>query len=137
MEGYDIGADEYVPDNNQPTLAWTGETNHESDGVNPDSGPGGSSFEFRVSYTDADNTDPDIMQVWVDEDDDGAYKSGEKYDMTETDGGDTDYTDGKLYTKTLTLSYAGNGVITYLFYASDGTDYATGVPTSDSTLTVE
>jgi hypothetical protein len=123
--------------NNVPVLAWTGEANYEGDGVNPDSGPGGSSFEFRASYTDIDNTAPDIMQVWVDEDDDGAYQSDEKYDMTETDGGDTDYTDGKLYTKTLTLSYAGNGVITYLFYASDGTDYATGVPTSDSTLTIE
>lgn len=69
-------------------------------------------------------------------DDSGTYDASEKYDMTEVNTADTDYTDGKLYTRTVVLSYAGDGILNYRFYASDGTDNATGTPTSDSTLTV-
>ena len=122
--------------NNAPTLAWTEENaNYQSDGVNPDSGANGSSFEFRVKYTDIDDNEPGLIQVWVDEDDIGSYDAGDNYTMT-VDGGDGDYTNGEFYTKTLTLSYAGNGVLTYRFYASDGEDDATGTPTSDSAVTI-
>ncbi|NOY65046.1 MAG: hypothetical protein GXO97_06605, partial [Nitrospirae bacterium] len=103
-------------------------------GVDPDTGAG--SFEFRIKYTDTDNDAPTSIQVWVDMDDSGTYDAGEKYDMTEVDSGDTDYTDGKLYTRTIVLNYAGDGILNYRFYASDGTDTATGTPTSDSTVTV-
>ena len=122
--------------NNIPTLAWTGEANYTSDGVNPDSAVGGSSFEFRIDYTDADNTAPASIQVWVDEDDSGTYDTGEKYDMTGVDAGDTTYTDGKRYTITLSLNKAGDGSLNYRFYASDLTDDATGAPTSNKTVTV-
>ena len=133
----DIGADEYTSasDNNTPVLTWTGETNYASDGVNPNSAAGESSFVFRITYTDADNTAPTSMQLWIDEDDSGTYESGEKYDMTAAYY-DTVYTDGRIYTKTLTLSFAGDTNLNYRFYASDGTVDATGDPTSDSTVTV-
>ena len=122
-----------VPGSNiAPTLAWTGESNYTSDGVDPDFAAGGSNFEFRVSYADADNNAPSVIQVWVDEDDSDSYEPGEKYDMSEVDSGDTDYTDGKLYSRTLTIARSGDGRLKYHFYASDGTDIATGAPVSDS-----
>ncbi|MBI4826970.1 MAG: right-handed parallel beta-helix repeat-containing protein [Nitrospirae bacterium] len=121
---------------NVPLLSWTGEANYISDGVNPNSAVSGSSFEFRVSYTDAENDAPTSIQAWVDEDDSGTYTAGEKYDMTAVDGGDTDYTDGKLYTKTLPITKAGDNTLNYRFYAADGSGEAAGDPTSNNTLTV-
>ncbi|NIN34027.1 MAG: hypothetical protein GTO60_02500, partial [Gammaproteobacteria bacterium] len=92
---------------------------------------------FRIKYTDDDDEAPTSIQVWIDRNDNGDYlDANEKENMTETDAGDTTYTDGKLYALTLTVSYAGDGSLPYLFYATDGTDPATGTPTSASTLTV-
>ncbi|MCE5230205.1 hypothetical protein LLG95_11480 [bacterium] len=41
-----------------PTLTWTGEANYTNDGLNPDNAAMGSSFTFRVKYTDIDNNPP-------------------------------------------------------------------------------
>jgi predicted CXXCH cytochrome family protein len=122
--------------NNEPMLSWTGESNYTNDGVYPDNALTGSSFEFRVSYADAENQAPNIIQLWVDANDNGSYESNEKYDMTGVNSGDTVYTDGKLYTKTLLLNYAGDGKFYYRFYASDGSDPAAGLPASNSIVTV-
>ena len=122
-----------------PALEWTGENNFLSDGANPDSGASGSNFEFRVKYSDANNDDPlvaGVMQVWVDEDDSGTYEPAEQYDMEEADLGDTYFIDGKLYTKTITLSLAGDNVISYRFYASDGALIASGPPTEDGSIVI-
>jgi len=125
-----------INSNGIPVLSWTGETNYTNDGVHPDSALGASNFEFRVSYTDADDEAPTVIKVWVDEDDDGQYEDGEKYDLTEVDAGDIDFTDGKLYTTTLSFLYAGDGNLKYRFVASDGSDLATGDPTADKQVTV-
>jgi len=122
--------------NNAPTLIWTGEPYYVTDGVNPDTGGNGSAFEFRVNYTDLDNDAPSSIQVWVDINDNGIYEENEKFALTGVDGGDTTYSDGKLYAKTLNLQYAGDGQLKYRFYASDGTDQATGNPASDGIVTV-
>ncbi|MEW6218264.1 MAG: choice-of-anchor Q domain-containing protein [Thermodesulfobacteriota bacterium] len=122
--------------NNAPTLAWTGEAGYASDGVNPDSGPDASSFQFRVDYTDTDNTLPALIQVWVDANDNSTYEPGEKMALTATDAGDTTVTDGKRYAATQPLAYTGDGVYTYRFFANDGTADATGPPTANSTVTV-
>ncbi|MHC4648872.1 MAG: hypothetical protein ACYTBJ_25735, partial [Planctomycetota bacterium] len=125
--------------NNAPVLDWTGETNFTSDGVDPDSDAGGSTFTFRVKYTDADDEAPTSIQVWIDEDDSGTYTDApnEKYTMTEVDGGDTVYTDGKLYTYSKSIAYAGDGTLKYKFYAHDGTINASAnAPASDSNFTV-
>ena len=84
-----MGADEYVPANNLPMLSWLGTGNYVSDGVDPNSAAGGSSYTFKVTYTDADDEAPSPIQVWVDIDDDDTYEAGEKYDMT-LDSGDGD-----------------------------------------------
>lgn len=122
--------------NNPPTLAWTGDANYVGDGVNPDSAIGGTGFQFRVDFTDVEGSLPSSIQVWVDVDDNGSYAPGERYDLSATDVGDTDTTDGKRYARTLTLGHAGDGNIYYRFYASDGRDLATGSPTAARAVTV-
>jgi len=134
--GYDMGADEHLTPPGTPILSWTGETNYTTDGVNPDNAAGGSNFEFRIKYTDAENNAPTSIQVWVDQNDNGSYEVTEKYAMNEVDFGDVNYTDGKLYTKTLTLVEAGDNNLNYRFYASDGTNDAVGTPAVNKTVSV-
>ncbi len=133
--GIDMGAYEVgTVFNNIPSLEWTGETNYAADGVDPDQGVSGASFEFRTTYVDADNDAPVAIQLWVDENDNGSYEAGEKYTMSAVDGGDITYTDGKLYSKSLNLVYAGDDVLNYRFYAADTYDLATGEPVTDNTV---
>jgi fibronectin-binding autotransporter adhesin len=134
--GDDIGADEYLTPAGQPILSWTGETGYESDGADPDTVDDGSSATFRVDYTSAAGHAPAIIQVWVDKDDNGAYSGDEKFDLTGTDSGDTDYTDGKRYSATLSLNAVPSGEVKYRFYATDGSDEATGDPVSGGSVTV-
>ncbi|MDH4320554.1 MAG: hypothetical protein OEV73_03555 [Desulfobulbaceae bacterium] len=138
--GYDMGADEVITEiNSAPTLSWTGEANFSSDGVNPDIGADGASFEFRINYVDADNNPPSAIQVWVDKNDDGDYlDGGEKVDLVAVDGGDTTYSDGKLYhtDPAIVLNYSDNNGLIYRFYAADGTAVATGAPVANNTVLV-
>ncbi len=122
--------------NNGPLLSWTDESGYVNDGVNPDIGGNGASYEFRVDYTDADNEIPSSIEVWVDENDNGLFEASEKFNMNPVDGTDLDYSDGKRFTRTLTLSFTGDGVLNYRFYASDGEDPAEGEPANTHTLTV-
>ncbi len=120
-----------------PSLDWTGESNYVTDGVDPESGAQLTNFTFRVEYTDADNDSPWPIEVWIDVDDNGSYAADEKFTMSEVDGGDTGYTDGKLYTYSKALSFAGDGILNYRFYASDYGTEATGTPMSDLTLQID
>ncbi len=122
--------------NNIPTLAWSGEFYFSTDGVHPNTGGDGSLFEFRVEYTDLDDQPPAIIQVWIDEDDDGLDEPGEWYPLIETDTGDLVYSDGKIYSISTAIAFAGDGDLNYRFYAFDGDDDATGDPTSDMIFTV-
>ncbi|MEJ2202090.1 MAG: Ig-like domain-containing protein, partial [Desulfuromonadaceae bacterium] len=70
-----------VSSNNAPSLAWTGEAGYTGDGIDPDSAASGTAFEFRIDYTDSDNNAPTLMQVWIDDNYDGSYASGEKHDL--------------------------------------------------------
>lgn len=136
--GVDMGADEVVTVvNNAPNLIWAGGTDYLADGVEPNMGAGGGSYEFRVNYTDADDEAPAFIQVWIDTNDDGDFlDGGEKINMTPVDGGDADYTDGRLYTRAETLAYAGDGVLLYRFYAADSTTAATGAPSSSRNVVI-
>ncbi|MFC1837616.1 hypothetical protein ACFLYW_02925, partial [Thermodesulfobacteriota bacterium] len=66
----------------------------------------------------------------------GTYENSEKYDLTETNILDTDFTDGKLYNGSLTLVFRLDGDLNYRFYASDGPNDAIGAPNNDSIVTV-
>ena len=111
---------------NAPILAWTGETDYSADGVDPDSGPRGGHFMFRVKYADIDNNPPSEVKVWFD---------GSATTMTEVDTNDTDYVNGKMYFADMVLSTAGN--FNYSFSAKDSTNQdAVGDPVGNKTVTV-
>lgn len=114
-----------------PTLDWAGQPGYESDGVNPDSGLGESSFTFKVKYTDTNNDSPTVYQVWIDEDDLNGYEFDEKFNMTPNNPGDVNLTDGKIYKYSRTLSKQGDNNINYCFTFSDGSA-ATGEPACEN-----
>jgi hypothetical protein len=99
-----------------PYLDWTGEPGWTSDGVEPDSAPVGSSFQWRVDYFDADNETPEATHprtvVW--------WGPTEVYNVTmwEADTGDLNYTDGKRYVFVGPLTSPGTNY-TYCFIAND------------------
>ena len=119
-----------------PTLSWAGTTGYESDGVNPDTANGGSSFTFRVKYADGNNDAPSVYQVWVDINDNGIYDPGEKFDMSALDAGDTKYFDGKIYTLSMPLYKQGDNTYNYRFYFKDAASDAAGAPASENQVTV-
>ncbi|MHB8793818.1 MAG: Ig-like domain-containing protein, partial [Thermoleophilia bacterium] len=118
-----------------PLLTWTVEPGYIVDGVNPDSGPAGD-FVFRVDYRESANEAPTAIQVWIDSDDNGRFSAQEQYSLAPTDLFDIDMADGKRYSRTLPLSYAGDGKLSYRFYANDGVDSAEGAPTAERTVTI-
>ena len=139
----DIGAYEYLAaavGGSAPTLAWSGGANFVADGVNPDSAIGGSSFEFRVDYTDAENVGPALIELWIDENGDGTFGPAERYAMSAVGGGgqygDGIYSNGERYSKTLILTNPGGGHLKYRFAASDGVYTASGTPVSVSMVEV-
>jgi len=124
--------------NTPPTLSWVGAP-CTTNGAKPAKGVDGGSFEFTVEYTDFDNECPSIagqIQVWVDANNDEIYDISERYDLAEVDALDLDCSDGKLYSTTRQLNLIGDGVVGYLFTATDGTAAADGPPTLENTVTV-
>ncbi len=132
----DIGAYEYMATGaagGAPSLAWTGEANFVSDGVDPDDAVGGTRFEFRVDYTDPEGAAPTMIELWIDENGNGAFEAGEKHAMTAAGGGqygDGDYRNGERYAQSLVLTRPGGGYLDYRIVASDGVHAATGQPTA-------
>jgi len=120
--------------NHAPELAWVSDTCRYQ-GVSPATAVSGTGVEFYIEYTDADDQFASL-QVWVDLNDDGDYDdTDEKQDMI-VDSGDGHYSNGENFTKTITLSYAGDGSLNYRFVASDGIEAATGDPTGTQSVTV-
>jgi len=120
-----------------PQLDWAGGTGYTSDGVEPNIGDSGSAFVFKVKYTDPANIKPEVASIWIDIDDSGgAYGSTEKFLMKEEDSDDDDYSDGKIYTFSVNLTYRGDGVIKYRFYFHNGAIEAEGNPTGDHTFRI-
>jgi hypothetical protein len=128
-DGYEFGSNSTTSNfttNRPPSLDWTGETNYENDGVSPNDGNTTATFEFRVEYTDLDNQLGNVKLVVLN-------LAGEVSNatMADVDAGDSDYSDGKLYTRNMQLDA---GVYSYFFYATD-TIGAIAV-TSKNSLTV-
>ena len=112
----------YLPDDygyyNGPTVYNSGPV-LSSGGVSPSSGSSTTTFTYTVTYTDADNDAPSYIRVYID---------GNYYGMSKQDPGDSDYTDGCIYTYSTTLSKGNHN---YYFSASDGSDSAR-LPSSGS-----
>ncbi|MBI5574335.1 MAG: T9SS type A sorting domain-containing protein [Elusimicrobia bacterium] len=106
--------------NNSPTLTWTGEANYISDGLNPESATASSSFVYRVKYTDVENDAPasGYPKLHILKGGTEVTQVGSPLSMWEVDSYDTIYTDGKLYTYTVSLSSVGTNY-TYYFEAND------------------
>ncbi|MFX0097974.1 MAG: hypothetical protein ACFFCS_00215 [Candidatus Hodarchaeota archaeon] len=89
-------------DNYAPTLT--------SGDVSPLTGTTSTSFNYSVTYTDADNDAPASIQVYID---------GSPQTMSKLISGDNDYTDGCVYQYLTTLA---EGSHNYYFSTSDGID---------------
>jgi len=114
--------------NRAPTLSWTGETNYIDDGLNPESGNPNTTFFYMVKYTDQDNEAPatGYPKLYIMK---GGLEVG-VFTMDEVEPGDTDYTNGKLYTFSKSGLEPGTDY-TYSFEAKDVWNaLATGDPIS-------
>jgi len=113
--------------NNAPTLSWTGETNYESDGLDPETGYSTTTFIFAIKYTDADNDAPASGYPKVHIKKGGTEISGSPFTMTYVSDS---YDTGAIYTYSKTGLSAGTDY-TYYFEAQDSTGAAaTGTPTN-------
>lgn len=123
--------------NHIPILEWIGTNGWISDGINPNTNYALNEFEFRIRFYNPSNNAPTTNQVWIDLDDDGIYNNtNERIDMLEVDVGDTIYSNGKDYTKSVALHYLGDGDIKYKFYFKTSFGIITGDPTNNSYMTV-
>jgi len=120
----------YLQWNIPPTLSWTGEANYTSDGLDPETGYPNTDFVYRVKYTDQDNNPPASAYPKLHIKKAGVEIGGSPFTMTQVDPGDTNFTDGKLYTFTKSALGLGDDYI-YYFEAKDlWNSPATGAPTS-------
>ncbi|MEW5801162.1 MAG: GEVED domain-containing protein [bacterium] len=90
-------------------------------GVNPGVGGNGKTYTFKINYLDLGGQNPADCQVWVDINGDGVYSEQEKYDM-DPDSSDPNTADGKMYTKSISLTIPEgqvNGLIHYRFSFKD------------------
>ena len=118
-----------IADSNQPVLAWTGETEFVSDGVDPESGDSKTEFEFRVEYTDLNNDAPAWMRLYLDKNGDGDYADADEIvdmavDTSASDPAkyDGDYTNGEWYTASAAIPCgADTDRCSYFFHTHNGT----------------
>ncbi|MCJ2556420.1 MAG: immune inhibitor A, partial [Candidatus Thermoplasmatota archaeon] len=102
---------------NLPELSWTEELSFVADGLNPDWGDAATVFEWRVIYTDLDNEPPEAGHPILNINENLAPIPGGPFTMSEVNPLDVDFTDGKLYTHSQTLT-CGN-YYDYWFEAND------------------
>ncbi len=120
-----------------PVLSWLGIGEYTEQGVNKPTGKNGETFTFKIKYSDENDQFPVIKQLWIDLNDNGHYNdTGEKLEMTAINAGDTSCSNGKDYIKSVQINYAGDGVINYKFYFTDGSDNAAGDPTQTQSITI-
>jgi hypothetical protein len=96
------------------SLAWAGTTGYTTDGVEPNGGPAGTSFTFKVKYSHFNGTAATYVRLYLFEPG-GTAVSGSPFSMTA--GGDT-WKAGVIFTKAVTLS--AHGRFAYYFQASAG-----------------
>ncbi len=114
-----------------PILSWSGETGYLSDGLNPETGITSTQFVYRVKYTHEDNYAPKNGYPKVHILKEGQEIASSPFSMVGVDTSDSNYTDGKLYTYTTTLSSPGEDY-SYYFEAKDLYDaQAFGPPTEE------
>ena len=106
------GEDYYLVTNIQGTGGGEGNApNLTNPAVNPASGSYDSLYRFNVTYIDAEN---DVASYVILE-----FDGASNYSMSETDAGDSNVIDGKLYHYDFLGNELGEGNHTFKFYAAD------------------
>ena len=114
-----------------PALSWTGEVDYVSDGLNPEKGNSSTQFVYRVKYTSEDNYAPKDGYPKVHILKGGQEIAGSPFSMDAVGSSATNYTNGKLYSYSRSLSSPGEDY-SYYFEAKDVTDApAFGPPTEE------
>ena len=132
---YEVTRTPFQSTDQPPVLDWAGSTGFENDGVSPDAVTAGSSVTFRVEYRDWDNDAPNqatprSIYLWIDLDDDSLFElATERFVMEKVPGQTVSPSSGWDYSRTMTLSKAGDGLIQYYFEALDEDGSATGPAT--------
>lgn|GEM_PF-2959257 len=132
------------PPDIKPVLTWvTGDTYFKDTGAWPDTiNAGQTEVNFKVRYVMADangesGSPPAVAQVLIDKNSDGDYDDpGEQVDMTK-DSGDSDFSDGVIYTATVPIVSTGQNIrYQFLFKpAADSEVEATGTPATAHLIT--
>ncbi|MBM3474120.1 MAG: hypothetical protein FJX75_12695 [Armatimonadetes bacterium] len=99
----------------RPWVCWTGATNFVSDGVNPDSGPAGTSFQFQVLYADSAGDAPATSQLLIRRD----GRIFRRKPMSAAAAGDLRL--GKVYRISCTLTDPGTYEYRFNFVDASGT----------------
>ena len=98
----------------------------EQGSVTPNPGDGGSTFQFQVTYKDADN-DPPLSEgfVWVDLNHDALKQDSEKFSLKQKDPNQKSYEDGKVYQASTRMIFFDPNIsttpnnLTYQFFQAD------------------
>ncbi|OQA91651.1 MAG: Subtilase family protein [Elusimicrobia bacterium ADurb.Bin231] len=106
-----------IVNNNSPTLGWVGVSNYVTDGIHPNAGGIITPFSYRVKYSDSDNDNPKSGYPLLHVLKAGAEIPGSPFQMKDTAISDADYSDGKIYEYSLTLSSGTD--YSYFFEAYD------------------
>jgi len=114
--------------NTTPMLDWIGIGNYISDGLDPEIGTTTTIFTYRVVYRDVDNDSATNVEVRI-EKPSGTPWGTLTMSLDSWIGAPNDYIAGAIYSASTTLSPSGLDYM-YFFNASDGSDWATGAPTS-------
>lgn len=124
-----------------PRLEWLGEGDFIGDGVNPDTGPGGGTFTFKVKFFSdiSVNLKPEVAsKVWLDINYDGTQSSEEMFDMNIVADNDPNYFEGRIYTcQVKRLLFDRDGIMYYWFLFADKYNVATGPPTEYNSFTIQ
>jgi hypothetical protein len=105
-----------------PRVCWTGATGFETDGVEPNAGPPGAKFLFKVLYTDSAGSAPTLAELQVRRDSRIRYKRAMKPEGTASDS-----REGVAFRFLLPIAEAG--AYEYRFRFRNATHGAVGDPT--------
>lgn len=109
-----------IVDSKPPELLWVGDTNYESDGLNPEDGRPKTDFVYRIKYRDQDDDPPKSGYPKVHIKKDGVEISGSPFTMTR-ESYDTNYSTGVVYKYTIKLSSGDK--YSYYFETYDPSDF--------------
>ena len=114
-----------------PQLQWDTASGYTSDGVEPNVATPGTERVFQVRFISQYLPPYAHVELWIDVDDSGTYDDNSEEKLVMSRVGTSD-----VYRVSKVLNYAGDGSLSYRFFAYDSVSYATGAPTLDQTLRV-